>query len=292
MKINTISEPILFADDTSVIISKDNYDDFKQTSNLVLYRMCEWFDTNQLVLNVEKTNTVKFTTTNLPHYPLAVRYADKHIKETTTTKFLGIQIDNHLNWKSHIDHIIRRLSAACFAARRLFHILNIDALLCIHSFCNIIWNHFLGGNSTAADRAFILQKRIIRIMAGVGSRSSCRSLFKKLAILPVPCQYIFSLMMIVVDNQENFQTNSSIHGVDTRNKTQLHRPIVNLSCFQKGVSYVGVKIFNILPSSISNLRNDKLHFKVALKRYLMDHSFYSLAEFLMHRNDISYDYKL
>jgi hypothetical protein len=59
-----------------------------------------------------------------------------------------------------------------------------------------------------------------------------------------------SLMMIVVDKQENFQTNLSIHGMDTRNKTQLHRPIANLSCFQKGVSYAGVQFFNGLPSSI------------------------------------------
>ena len=54
--------------------------------------MCEWFDANQLVLNVEKTNIIKFTTTNLPHFPLAVRYADKLIKETTSKKFLDIQI--------------------------------------------------------------------------------------------------------------------------------------------------------------------------------------------------------
>ena len=91
---------------------------------------------------------------------------------------------------------------------------------------------------------------------------------------------------VFVDNLENFQTNSSIHGMDTRNKTQLHRPIANLTCFQKIVSYAGVKIFNSLPSSISNIRNDNLRFKVALPRYLMDHSFYLLAEFLMHRKDI------
>jgi hypothetical protein len=53
---------------------------------------------------------------------------------------------------------------------------------------------------------------------------------------------------------------------------QLHRPIANLSCFQKGVSYAAVKIFNSLPSSISNLRN-------ALWKYLMTNCFYSINEF-------------
>jgi hypothetical protein len=257
--------------------------------------MCEWFDANQLVLNVEKTNIVKFTTTNLPHYPLAAGYADKLIKETTSIKFLGIQIDKHLNWKSHINQIIPKLSASCFAVKKLCHIPNLDALRMVYFayFQSVIkYGIIFWGNSTDVDRVFILQKRIIRSMAGVGSRSSCRGLFKILDILPVPCQYIFSLMMFVVDNQDNFQTNSSIHGVDTRNKTQHHRPIANLLCFQKGVSYADIKIFNSLPSSILNLRNDRLHFKVALQRYLMDHSFCSLAEFLTCRKDTFYDHKL
>jgi hypothetical protein len=69
-------------------------------------------------------------------------------------------------------------------------------------------------------------------MSGVGAKSSCRNLFKKLHILPVSCQYIFSLMMFVIDNQENFKTNLSVHGLNTRNKNQLYLPIVNLSCYE------------------------------------------------------------
>ncbi|GFG34945.1 hypothetical protein Cfor_07210 [Coptotermes formosanus] len=77
-------------------------------------------------------------------------------------------------------------------------------------------------------------------MAGVGSRSSYSSLSKKLDILSVPCQCTLSLTMFAVDKSDYFLTNSSIRGVDTRNKIQLHRPIANTSCFQKGVSYTVV----------------------------------------------------
>jgi hypothetical protein len=65
LQINKISDSILFADDTSVLISKDNYDDFQQTSNLVLSRMSKWFEANVVVLNMEKTNMWKFKTRNL-----------------------------------------------------------------------------------------------------------------------------------------------------------------------------------------------------------------------------------
>jgi hypothetical protein len=84
--------------------------------------------------------------------------------------------------------------------------------------------------------------------------------------------------------QEHFLTNSAILSVNTRNKNQLHRPFANISCFQKSAYYAGIKIFNSLLSSLTRLVNKKAQFKVALKRYLITHSFYSVHEFLMFTN--------
>jgi hypothetical protein len=106
------------------------------------------------------------------------------------------------------------------------------------------------------------------------------TLFKKLEILPVPSQYIYSLMNFFVNNQEHFQTNSLIHNMNMRNKHQLHRPTANLSCFQKNAFYSGIRVFNNLTRSITNLKNEKTKFKVTLKKYLNAHSFYSVDEFL------------
>ena len=82
-----------------------------------------------------------------------------------------------------------------------------------------------------------------------------------------------------IGNQEKFQTSSSVHNINTRNKHHLHRPVANLSCFQKGASYSGIRIFNSLPQSIKNLKNEKTQIKVALKKFLNAHSFYSMDEF-------------
>ena len=122
------------------------------------------------------------------------------------------------------------------------------------------------GNSSYSKKIFTLQKRIIRIMVGAHPRTSCRRLFKKFEILTVPSQYIHSLMSFFIGNQEKFQTNSSVHNINTRNKHHLHRPVANLSCFQNGASYSGIRIFNSLPQSITNLKNEKTQFKVAIKQ--------------------------
>jgi hypothetical protein len=54
LRINSLSEPVLFADGTSVIISNRNIEDFCTISNSVLSSMIEWFSANKLVLNLEK----------------------------------------------------------------------------------------------------------------------------------------------------------------------------------------------------------------------------------------------
>jgi IS1 family transposase len=138
----------------------------------------------------------------------------------------------------------------------------------------------LGGNSPNSKMIFALQKITVKIIAGVKSRNSCRNLFIKLEILSLPCEYIFTLMNFVVNNQEHFQTNSAIHSVNTRNRDHVHRPTAKLSCFQKRAYYADIKIFNILPSNLRSLMNKQTQFKVALQRYLNTHCFYSVEEFL------------
>jgi hypothetical protein len=118
-RINSLSEPIIFADDTNIIISNRNFEDFCTISNSVLSCMIDWFAANKLVLNLQKTNIMKFLTSNSPHCALTTGYKDKYIEETIHSTFLGLQLDNHLNWKYHIDQMIPKLSGVCSTVRSM-----------------------------------------------------------------------------------------------------------------------------------------------------------------------------
>jgi hypothetical protein len=122
-------------------------------------------------------------------------------------------------------------------------------------------------------------------MSGAEPRASCRGMLRKLEILPVPCQYILSLMLFIIDNPNHFQTGSEIHGLHTRSKNQLFIPNTNLTSDQKGITYSGIKTYIILPSIILNLKNDRKQFKNELYRYLLNNSFYSVKEFLEFSRD-------
>jgi hypothetical protein len=67
--------------------------------------------------------------------------------------------------------------------------------------------------------------------------------------------------------------------MNTRQKYNYHLPSSNLSLYQKGVYFTGIKVFNNLPQSIKNLSKDTKQFKSALKNYLHAHSFYSIDEY-------------
>jgi hypothetical protein len=95
--INTLSEPIIFTDDTSVIISSKNSVDFCIVLNTELSHMSKWFTVNKLALNLDKTNIIKFITSNSPQYALSIGYDENYIEESVNTKFLGLQIDNYIN---------------------------------------------------------------------------------------------------------------------------------------------------------------------------------------------------
>ena len=148
----------------------------------------------------------------------------------------------------------------------------------IMSYAIIFW-----GNQPYSDKIFKIQKRVIRIITSSSMRDSCRELFKKLEILPLYSQYIFSISISVIKNKHLFYTNNQIHIIHTRFKTNLHPPTANLTKFQKAVYYSAIKISNNLPHNIKGLANDILPFQNALKRFLLTNSFYNSKEYFNYR---------
>ena len=188
------------------------------------------------MLNITETNAIKFIPKTTEHVAFDIYYMDNAIHEVKNIKFLGMHVDNHMNWKNHVEQILPKLSAAGFSIRNLIHTLNPDILRMVYvaySHSVLQYGIIFQGNSTHAYQVFKLQKRVVRVMSGVGPRSSCRNLFRKFNILPVACQYILPLMLFLVGNKKDFLTNAYVHGLNTRNKYHLYLPVVSLSCVQK-----------------------------------------------------------
>jgi hypothetical protein len=57
-------------------------------------------------------------------------------------------------------------------------------------------------------------------------------------------------------------------------------PNANLAIFKKGAYYLGIRIFNSLPTDIKDLSDNSKKFKIALKHFLCSHSLYAVDECL------------
>jgi len=87
-------------------------------------------------------------------------------------------------------------------------------------------------------------------------------------------------MLFAVKNLNIYQTNSSVHGTNTRQQNKLPIPSVKLFSIQRGVYYSSVKIFNQLPQNIFKYYNNIHTFKTLLRDCLVKNAFYSIEEFL------------
>jgi hypothetical protein len=85
--------------------------------------------------------------------------------------------------------------------------------------------------------------------------------------------------MFVVKNRNLFKLKSDIHGFITRYDNDFYLPSAKLKLFQKGVFYSGIKTYSHLPKTIKELSQDVKQFRLALKRFIISNSFYSLEEY-------------
>ena len=72
-------------------------------------KLNEWFALNKVSLNVSKTNLLRFGNRQ-SNVKIELRIGDKEIEECFVTKFLGVLMDNKLNWKEHICMIKTKLA--------------------------------------------------------------------------------------------------------------------------------------------------------------------------------------
>lgn len=168
----------LFADDTTIACTSHDYEGARTAAREAQERAELWFKSNNLFLNVAKTQNMVFSMRWLP---------EDYV--TATAKFLGITLDSRLKWNHHTSSLVSKLSSNTFLLRRLSGSVSRSvlrqayfALLHSHiSYAILIWGHCTG----AAD-VFRVQRRAVRVIANLSYRDNCRDVFVSLGILTVP----------------------------------------------------------------------------------------------------------
>jgi hypothetical protein len=113
--INNFANSVLFADDTSIIITNTDVQEFKHNIDVALQEINNCFLSNLLTLNCNKTHFLRFF--NKKQKEIKIQIITSNTILTNSTKFLGLTIDNMLSWREHIAALTTKLNKACFAIR-------------------------------------------------------------------------------------------------------------------------------------------------------------------------------
>ena len=92
--INKNNNMVLFADDTSIIITDP---DFNININQMFQDINTWFKVNLLTLNFSRAQYLEFRAKNYYNVNNQINYGQKCITNTTEIKFLGLIIDDTLS---------------------------------------------------------------------------------------------------------------------------------------------------------------------------------------------------
>lgn len=269
---------VLFADDSTVVFSANNISSLENEINVTLQDIIHWLDDNSLLANLEKTKIMTFNPNNSDILNIDIKYNNNKIEHTNITKFLGLYIDSDLSWRSHSEHVTKKLSQFSYALHKLGKVANKETVLIAYKgnveallrFSLIFW-----GNTVNRDVVFKSQKRCIRAIFKLKRTDSCRTYFKNNNLFTFPSLYVYEVAAFVKSNPNLFE----------RFKSQRYGDrICNIghktAKFSKNIFGMAPAIYNKIPNTIRQI-DDLNAFKLKLKKYLINKAYYSINEFLL-----------
>lgn len=273
----TLYPMTMFADDSTIIFNSDNVNTLECDINNNIKSVINWLKCNNLQINLNKTLIMKFRQRTNDKLNLNINFNNVPIKETKSTKFLGIHIENTLSWGIQIENVCNKLNQYSYVLKKLRNTVNKSTLLTAYhglvASC-LRYGIMFWGNATGKETAFIAQKRCVRAICNLQKTDSCAPYFKDLKILTLPCMYIYESVLFVRRNLLKYSRVSSLRRADKLNlipsKTAL---------FQKSIFTMGPKLYNKLPKCIKAAETINL-FKKMLFKLLIDKAYYSIEEFL------------
>ena len=203
------------------------------------------------------------------------------LEEVDNTKFLGVYIDQHLTWKTHVNFIAAKISKSVGLLYKAKYYLPSKSLLTLYyalvypylTYCNLIW---ASTYVTNLQRIYLLQKRAVRAISKADYKASSKPLFANLKILDVfsiyslqvsSFMYLYHNDALPIAFTQIFQTGNQIHQYSTR-YSDFYRPHTRRTNIKKfSILFQGPRIWNSLPNNIKNAPTFNI-FKRVIKPFL------------------------
>ena len=181
----------MYADDTSIYRCSKDMPQLNKEINEDLEKLDEWLIGNKLSLNVAKTHSMliasqqKHKSLSRSDIRFEPKIRGKEIEIRCKAKYLGVQIDDHLNWKEHTKAVSAKVSRAVGFLKYSKRYLPITAVKTLYT--SIVGPHFqyccsVWGCCSAAEIQHLqrLQNRAARIVTNSCYDATIKHMFESL----------------------------------------------------------------------------------------------------------------
>ena len=197
----------LYADDTGVFMHNKNIHNLIKQANTSFRKLQKWFLCNKLTLNCSKSYFSIFHTKNklIPEGLNEIVVDDVTIKRSASVKYIGLHIDENLNWNVHIASLIMTLVKYFGIFKQLKeYISNQLARKLYYAFVysNISYGTEVYGwcSDTSLERLQVIQNKLLKLLLRLDPYTSTNLLHSELNILKVKDMYNTSLLLFVHAN--------------------------------------------------------------------------------------------
>ena len=268
----------LYADDTTLVATANNYEELYKFVNDDLSALSEWLCLNKLTMNISKTKYIIYSLsqqTALQRNDLKVFLNGSVIERVDTFKFLGIHIDEHLTWKPHMNKILSKIQRNLGIVRRISFFLTRKALLQLfHSLIMshvrygiILWHY---GQVSLRKKIQACANKFLRMIFFMKRQESVKNLMCENKILSVNQIFhleISKLMQRVVIGfipspfTDIFENQERSLSINTRSSSNYYQRFMSTQKCQQSISYTGPLIWGSIPSDVkvSMTDNDLFH---------------------------------
>ena len=234
--------------------------------------MTTWSHANKLALNTDKTAALIFSN-RLPYvnFNTRLRLNSVDVDYLGCHKFLGLNLDSELKFKSHIEFVSSKLSKSVGIIYKVSKLLSQKSLINLYyslfypylSYCNILW---CGTYNVHLNTVEMLQKKVIRIITGSEYLAHTNDLFLKAKILKLSDLHEYLLLLYFFKNKNKFSYSDGHYW--TRHSGD---PIITrhrLTLTEHSVHYSATRLWRNLPSHIKNITSYG-SFKSILKAHIL-----------------------
>jgi len=278
----TNSKLRLFADDSNLFVSGSSVEQIVNDSNIMLTRLFEWFQANELTLNVDKTCFTLFTNKKNVRLKEKLIIDGKVIHRVSSTKYLGLFLDENLSWTSHIDYVAKKLVKLKGALHYISDFIDKEYLRQIYFayvFPHIKYGIELYGTCSAKlmKRIQTEQNKILKILYKKDFRYNTNKLHGELSLLKCQDIHNFFISIFVYKQQSStlpkvfknyFIVTEDLGRRQTRQSKELFIKRYRTKGGEKCIKCIGAKLWNDIDNEIKKVSTLSM-FKVNYKKYLL-----------------------